>query len=235
MREVVIDTETTGLSHKNGDRIIEVGCVELINHVATNNFLQFYCKVDKKISESAQKITGITNGFLSNKKTFGNHCDEFLNFINNDPLIIHNADFDVGFLDAEFKIASSTYPSISEICEVKDTLTIARDKFPGQRNSLDALSRRFDINGYDRSFHGALLDANILADVYSNLTGGQSKINFVNNFETESKEEDKQESKNLSNDFEITKVVTSEDDLILHSDRLQEIEKKIGKKAIWNS
>ena len=101
MREIVIDTETTGLSHKTGDRVIEVGCVELINHVATNNSLQFYCKVEKKISETAQKITGITNNFLSDKKDFSYHCKEFLNFIDNDPLIIHNADFDIGFLNNE--------------------------------------------------------------------------------------------------------------------------------------
>jgi exonuclease, DNA polymerase III, epsilon subunit family len=99
MREVVIDTETTGLSHKAGDRIIEVGCVELVNHVATNNSLQFYCKVDKEISESAKKITGITSKFLSDKKTFAEHCDKFLGFVDNDPLNIHNADFDVGFLN----------------------------------------------------------------------------------------------------------------------------------------
>ena len=101
MREIVIDTETTGLSHKTGDRIIEVGCVELINHVATKNSLQFYCKVDKEISEGAQRITGITNKFLSDKKHFNDHCDEFLKFVNNDPLIIHNADFDVGFINNE--------------------------------------------------------------------------------------------------------------------------------------
>ena len=150
-------------------------------------------------------------------------------------MVIHNADFDVGFLDAELKIASSTYPSISEICEVKDTLAIARNKFPGQRNSLDALSKRFDINGYDRSFHGALLDANILADVYSNLTGGQSKINFANNFDADLQEENKKQARDFSNDFEITKIITSEEDQLLHSKRLEEIEKKTGKKTLWNS
>ena len=104
MREVVIDTETTGLSHKSGDRVIEVGCVELINHITTNNFLQFYCRVDKQISKNAQKITGITNNFLNNKKKFSDHCDDFLKFIDNDRLIIHNADFDVGFLNNELSI-----------------------------------------------------------------------------------------------------------------------------------
>ena len=234
-RHIVLDTETTGLEVEKGHRIIEIGGVVMNGRKKTSETFHVYINPQREIDKEAQKVHGISNEDLQDKPIFSEIAKDLLEFIDGSTLVIHNADFDVGFLDAEFKIASSTYPLISEICEVKDTLTIARDKFPGQRNSLDALSRRFDINGYDRSFHGALLDANILADVYSNLTGGQSKINFVNNFETESKEEDKQESKNLSNDFEITKVVTSEDDLILHSDRLQEIEKKIGKKAIWNS
>ena len=135
MREVVIDTETTGLSYKSGDRIIEVGCVELINHVATNNSLQFYCKVDKEISESAQKITGITNRFLSDKKSFADHCDELLSFINIDPLIIHNADFDIAHINNELSIAGKE--KITKI-NVIDTLDIARNKFPGSSISLDA-------------------------------------------------------------------------------------------------
>ena len=115
MREVVIDTETTGLSHKTGDRVVEVGCVELINHVATTKSLQFYCKVDKKISESAQKITGITNKFLNDKKNFSDHCTEFLKFLNNDPLVIHNADFDIGFINNELK---NVFEAISRFLEL---------------------------------------------------------------------------------------------------------------------
>ena len=232
---IVLDTETTGLDVEKGHRIIEIGGVVMNGRKKTSETFHVYVNPQREIDKEAQEVHGISNEDLQDKPLFSEIAEDLLQFIDGSTLVIHNADFDVGFLDAELKIASSTYPSISEICEVKDTLAIARDKFPGQRNSLDALSRRFDINGYDRSFHGALLDANILADVYSNLTGSQSKINFVNNFEVESKEEDKQKPKNLSNNFEITKVVTSEDDLVLHSDRLEEIEKKIGKKAIWNS
>tara|TARA_B100000963_G_scaffold281369_1_gene249854 strand:- start:180 stop:893 length:714 start_codon:yes stop_codon:yes gene_type:complete len=234
-RHIVLDTETTGLEVEKGHRIIEIGGVVMNGRKKTSETFHVYVNPQREIDKEAQEVHGISNEDLQDKPLFSEIAEDLLQFIDGSTLVIHNANFDVGFLDAELKIASSTYPSISEICEVKDTLAIARDKFPGQRNSLDALSRRFDINGYDRSFHGALLDANILADVYSNLTGGQSKINFVNNFEVESKEEDKQKPKNLSNNFEITKVVTSEDDLVLHSDRLEEIEKKIGKKAIWNS
>ena len=234
-RHIVLDTETTGLDVEKGHRIIEIGGVVMNGRKKTSETFHVYVNPQREIDKEAQEVHGISNEDLQDKPLFSEIAEDLLQFIDGSTLVIHNANFDVGFLDAELKIASSTYPSISEICEVKDTLAIARDKFPGQRNSLDALSRRFDINGYDRSFHGALLDANILADVYSNLTGGQSKINFVNNFEVESKEEDKQKPKNFSNNFEIIKVVTSEDDLILHSDRLEEIEKKIGKKAIWNS
>ena len=122
MREVIIDTETTGLSYKTGDRVIEVGCVELVNHMPTKNFLQFYCKVDKKISESAKKITGITNSFLSDKKEFSENCDNFLSFISNDTLIIHNADFDIGFINNELTLIGK-----SKIAnKVIDTVSLAR-------------------------------------------------------------------------------------------------------------
>ena len=171
---------------------------------------------------------------IRDRPIFSEIAEDLLEFIDGSTLVIHNADFDVGFLDAEFRIASSTYPSISDICEIKDTLAIARNKFPGQRNSLDALSKRFEINGYDRSFHGALLDANILADVYSNLTGGQSKINFANKFEADLKKEDKKQKSKLLNNLEITKIVTSKEDELLHSKRLKEIEEKIGKKVLWD-
>ena len=200
----------------------------------TTETFHVYLNPQREIDKEAQEVHGISNEDVQDKPLFSEIAEDLLEFIEGSTLVIHNADFDVGFLDAEFKIASSTYPSISEICEVKDTLAIARNKFPGQRNSLDALSKRFDINGYDRTYHGALLDANILADVYSNLTGGQSKINFVNKFEVDSKKEDKKQKSKLLNNLEITKIVTSEEDELLHSKRLKEIEEKIGKKVLWD-
>ena len=133
MREIVIDTETTGLSYKTGDRVIEIGCVELINHVATNNSLQFYCKVDKEISEGAQRITGITNKFLSDKKYFSDHCDELLKFIDNDPLIIHNADFDVGFINNELSLLGRSELSNPII----DTVSLARKVLNTRVANLD--------------------------------------------------------------------------------------------------
>ena len=233
-KHIVLDTETTGLEVEKGHRIIEIGGVVMNGRKKTSETFHVYINPQREIDKEAQAVHGISNEDLQDKPIFSEIAEDLLEFIDGSTLVIHYADFDVGFLDAEFRIASSTYPSISDICEIKDTLAIARNKFPGQRNSLDALSKRFEINGYDRSFHGALLDANILADVYSNLTGGQSKINFVNKFEVDSKKEDKKQKSNDFNNLEITKIVTSEEDELLHSKRLKEIEEKIGKKVLWD-
>ena len=234
-RHIVLDTETTGLDVEKGHRIIEIGGVVMNGRKKTSETFHAYINPQREIDKEAQEVHGISIEDLQDKPLFSEIAEDLLEFIDGSTLVIHNADFDVGFLDAELKIASSTYPSISEICEVKDTLVIARNKFPGQRNSLDALSKRFDIGDYDRTFHGALLDANILADVFSNLTGGQSSINFASNNEPVIQEENNRQIKSLSNDFEITKIITSEEDQLLHSKRLEEIEKKTGKKTLWNS
>ena len=223
MREVVIDTETTGLSHKTGDRIIEVGCVELINHVATNNFLQFYCRVDKKISESAQKITGITNKFLSNKKIFSDHCDGFLKFIKNDTLIIHNAEFDMGFLNNELSLLGR--PGI--INPVTDTVSLARSVLNTRVANLDYLCRRFKIDLSERGLHGALLDSKLLAGVYLELKGGKqfsmnlSKGNRTNNDQKKTKEN------KIKN---IIKIKLSEEDIIVHKKMVSEIKDPVWKK-----
>jgi len=223
MREVVIDTETTGLSHKTGDRIIEVGCVELINHVATNNFLQFYCRVDKKISESAQKITGITNKFLSNKKIFSDHCDDFLKFIKNDTLIIHNAEFDMGFLNNELSLLGR--PGI--INPVTDTVSLARSVLNTRVANLDYLCRRFKIDLSERGLHGALLDSKLLAEVYLELKGGKqfsmnlSKGNRTNNDQKKTKEN------KIKN---IIKIKLSEEDIIVHKKMVSEIKDPVWKK-----
>ena len=175
MREIVIDTETTGLSYKTGDRVIEVGCVELINHVATNKSLQFYCKVDKEISDGAQRITGITNKFLSDKKYFSDHCDDLLKFIDNDPLIIHNADFDVGFINNELSLLGRSKLSNP----IVDTVSLARKVLNTRVANLDYLCRRFKVDLSERDLHGALLDSRLLAEVYLELTGGrQSSLVF---------------------------------------------------------
>tara|TARA_Y100001970_G_scaffold244784_1_gene311267 strand:+ start:22238 stop:22918 length:681 start_codon:yes stop_codon:yes gene_type:complete len=223
MREVVIDTETTGLSFKAGDRIIEVGCVELINHVATNNSLQFYCKVDKEISESAQKITGITNKFLSDKKSFADHCDELLNFIDNDPLIIHNADFDVGFLNNELLLIGKTALTNPII----DTVSLARSVLNTRVANLDYLCRRFKVDLSERDLHGALLDSQLLAEVYLELRGGkQFSMNLLkkDSLKTDITTTEEMNKKN------IIKFHPLEEDLGAHKKMVNELKDSIWKK-----
>jgi len=223
MREVVIDTETTGLNHKNGDRVIEVGCVELINHVATNKFLQFYCKVDKEISESAQKITGITNIFLNDKQNFSEHCDNFLNFIDKDPLIIHNADFDVGFINNELSIIGK--PVISN--PVVDTVALARKVLNTRVANLDYLCRRFKVDLSERDLHGALLDSRLLAEVYLELKGGkQFSMNLSKNNKTKTNPAPKKETHNNT----IIRFEALEEDVTLHKKTVSEIKEAVWKK-----
>ena len=223
MREVVIDTETTGLSHKNGDRIIEVGCVELVTHVVTNRFLQFYCKADKEISESAQKITGITNGFLSDKKNFLEHHEEFLVFIDNDPLIIHNADFDVGFINNELSLIGK--PAITN--PVLDTVALARKVLNTRVANLDYLCRRFKVDLSERDLHGALLDSRLLAEVYLELKGGKQ---FSMNLSKDNKTKTNQTSKKETNNKKIITFQALEEDVALHKKTVGEIKEAVWKK-----
>ena len=223
MREIVVDTETTGLSYKTGDRVIEVGCVELINHVATNNFLQFYCRVDKEISEGAQRITGITNRFLKDKKKFENHCDEFLKFIDMDTLIIHNANFDVGFINNELSLLGR--PVLSN--PITDTVSLARSVLNTRVANLDYLCRRFKVDLSHRDLHGALLDSRLLAEVYLELRGGkQFSMNLSKNNNKKNKEEKNKEI-NLRT---ITKFNPLEQDVELHKKMVNEINHSIWKK-----
>ena len=221
MREVVIDTETTGLSHKTGDRIIEVGCVELINHVSTNNFLQFYCKVDKEISETAQKITGITNRFLIDKKSFEENSKELLSFIKNDPLIIHNASFDIGFINNELSLLGM--PKI--LNPVIDTVSLARNVLNTRVANLDYLCRRFKVDLSERNLHGALLDSRLLAEVYLELRGGkQFSMNLDKNKKTEHVVIKDGENK------KIKKFISEEEDVSRHKKMVTEIKDSVWKK-----
>ena len=170
MREIVLDTETTGLSPDNGDRIVEIGCVELINHVPTNNTYQVYLNPEKNMDPGAEKVHGLTNEFLLDKPKFIEIVDSFLEFIGDSNLIAHNADFDINFLNSELVRAKKDKINNDRVV---DTLKIARSKFPGARNSLDALCKRFFVDNSNRSLHGALLDSELLAEVYLELVGGK--------------------------------------------------------------
>ena len=170
MREIVLDTETTGLSPDNGDRIVEIGCVELINHVPTSNTYQVYLNPEKDMDPGAEKVHGLTNEFLLDKPKFIEIADSFLEFIGDSNLIAHNADFDINFLNSELVRAKKDKINNDRVV---DTLKIARNKFPGARNSLDALCKRFFVDNSNRSLHGALLDSELLAEVYLELVGGK--------------------------------------------------------------
>lgn len=175
MRQIVLDTETTGISHEYGHRIIEIGCVEMIERRLTGNHYHVYLNPQREIDEGAFRVHGISTEFLQDKSLFKDIAEEFLSFIEGAELIIHNAPFDVGFLNAELKLMQ--WPkALHDHCGVCDTLELARAKHPGQRNSLDALCKRYDIDNSNRQLHGALLDAEILAAVYLAMTGGQAKL-----------------------------------------------------------
>ena len=229
---IILDTETTGLEVQQGHRIIEIGAVLLNDRKKSEEHFHSYLNPSRLIDEEASKVHGIMNEDLIDKPFFEEIAEEFLEFIDGSTLVIHNAAFDVGFLNNELKLASSKYPTLEEICEIEDSLAIAKDKFPGQRNSLDALATRFDISGYDRTFHGALLDANILADVYMSLTGGQSKFEF----DSESTESDITSSSSkeiLRKNIELISIKASQNDLDEHESRLADIEQRNSVQTIW--
>ena len=223
---IVLDTETTGLEVEQGHRIIEVGAVTLEDRKRTDLHFHSYLNPQRSIDEEAEKVHGLSMERLANEPEFSEIAESFLEFVEGNVLVIHNAGFDIGFLNAELKRASSNYPALEEICEIEDTLAMARSKFPGQRNSLDALANRFEISGYDRSFHGALLDANILADVYIHLTGGQSKFEFMSsNMNSNSDSEVSELSIDLDK-YPIPKIVVSQEDMLANDQRVAAINSK---------
>ena len=230
---IILDTETTGLEVKQGHRVIEIGAVLLNDRKKSEDHFHTYLNPSRLIDEEASKVHGITNSDLEDKPSFDEIAEEFIQFIEGSTLVIHNAPFDVGFLNNELQLASTSYPKIEDICEVEDSLVIARDKYPGQRNSLDALSKRFEINNYDRTFHGAMLDANILADVYFHLTGGQSKFEFESNHALDSGINDANSDLD-DTDIQIHSFNATEEDIKANQERINEIESKYEIRSIWN-
>ena len=223
---IVLDTETTGLEVEQGHRIVEVGAVTLANRKRTDLHFHSYLNPQRSIDEEAEKVHGLSIERLSNEPEFSEIAESFLEFVEGSILVIHNAAFDLGFLNAELKRVSSKYPALEEICDVEDTLLMARSKFPGQRNSLDALANRFEISGYDRSFHGALLDANILADVYIHLTGGQSKFEFMSANINSNSESDMSTLNIDLKKFPIPKIIVSKEDMLANDKRMTAINSK---------
>jgi len=176
MRQVVLDTETTGLAWERGHRVVEIGCLELIERRPTGRRFQRYLNPGRELDLGAQEVTGLTLEFLQDKPTFDQVAMEFLDFVRGAELLIHNADFDLGFLDNELSLLGEGYGRLRDHCAVIDTLGLARERFPGQRNSLDALCRRLGVDNAHRTLHGALLDAELLAEVYLAMTAGQGDL-----------------------------------------------------------
>ena len=224
---IVLDTETTGLEVDQGHRVIDIGAIVLKDRKKTNEYFQSYINPERLIDREAQEIHGISNEQLEKEPKFSEIAESFLEFVQDSVLIIHNAPFDLGFLNSELQRASSNYPRLEEICEIEDTLLLARKKFPGRRNRLDDLADRYEIEGYDRTFHGALVDANILADVYIHLTGGQIMLNFLSsNSKTSNQSNDEKESNNLL-DYSITQVTVSNEEMTAHKKKEDELRNKL--------
>ena len=176
MRQIILDTETTGLEPEQGHRIIEIGCVEVMNRRPTGRTYHQYINPEREIDAGAVDVHGLDNEFLSDKPVFADILSEFIEFVSDSELVIHNAPFDVGFINAEFARLGS--PPVESICQVLDSLQVARRQHPGQRNSLDALCRRYEVDNSRRELHGALLDAQLLAEVYLLMTGGQAALSL---------------------------------------------------------
>lgn len=179
MRQIVLDTETTGLDPAQGHRIIEIGALEVIGRKLTGRTFHVYINPQRVVEQEAIEVHGITNEFLQDKPVFAQIADEFLNFIEGAELVIHNAAFDVGFMDHEFALLRNGTGKTTDYCRILDTLMLAREMRPGQKNNLDALCRAYGIDNSNRTFHGALLDAELLADVYLMMTGGQTKLELA--------------------------------------------------------
>ncbi len=232
-RQVVLDTETTGFEYRQGHRIIEIGCVEVINRKLTGNNYQVYLNPEREIDQGAMEVHGITNEFLQDKPLFADIYQTLIEYLRGAELVIHNAVFDIGFLDAELiKIVDST-PKIEQICSVHDTLVEARKMFPGQRNDLDSLCKRYEIDNSHRELHGALLDAEILADVYLLMTGGQTALSLESDMKSENLSNQGTDSVDLS-DLVLPFVKPESVELKEHIEWLDSLDEKVDGKCVWS-
>ena len=229
VRQIVLDTETTGLEPEQGHRIIEIGCVEMMERRLTGNNFHQYLQPDRQIDAAAIEVHGITNEFLADKPRFQEVARDFLEYVRGAELIIHNAPFDVGFLDHELAMTPDAPVKIADLCQVTDTLVMAKRMHPGQRNSLDALCKRYAIDNSHRELHGALLDAEILADVYLRMTGGQALLS-LDNESCESGTGTAVEIRRLpERPWRLKVVPASAQELSAHEARLD----SMGEKCVW--
>lgn len=234
MRQVVLDTETTGLEPAAGHRIIEIGCVELVNRRLTKKHFHRYINPERAVEAGALEVHGIEDDFLARQPVFAGVAREFVEFVDGAELVIHNAEFDIGFINHELSQVEGVPDDIRERCSVLDTLGLARKLHPGQRNSLDALAKRYAIDNSMRELHGALLDAEILADVYLTMTGGQVSLSL----DAETAEGGASEVRVPSvNRTGLTLAVpsASDDELAAHEAMLERLREQAGGAVLWDS
>ena len=232
MRQIIVDTETTGLEPEQGHRIIEIGCVEVLNRRPTGKTFHRYIQPDREVDPGALEVHGITNEFLRNQPRFHEISAELIEFIAGAELVIHNAPFDVAFLDAELARLPGPARRVAHLCQVLDTLALARQRHPGQRNNLDALCKRYGVDNSNREFHGALLDARILLDVYLAMTGGQGALTLgdesANRVVVTSTSERAERPAG-----ELRIVIASDAELQMHERMLATLDKASGGRTLW--
>jgi DNA polymerase III subunit epsilon len=233
MRQLILDTETTGLNARTGDRILELGCVELVNRRLTGNNLHFYINPERESDPGALAVHGLTTEFLSDKPKFAEIADQFRDFVQGADLIIHNAPFDIGFLDAEFALLG--LPKVSTYCgEIIDTLARAKQMFPGKRNSLDALCDRFGISNAHRTLHGALLDSELLAEVYLAMTRGQESL-VIDMLGESHAGADANAPRVALDSLNLIVIAASDDEVAAHQSVLDGLDKAVKGTSVWRT
>jgi len=234
VRQIVLDTETTGLDAAQGHRIIEIGCVELVNRKLTGNHYHQYINPHREIDQGAIEVHGITSDFLADKPAFDAIAAAFIDFVQGAELVIHNAPFDIGFLNAELQRVSGVDTRVEDLCTVTDTLVMARAKHPGQRNSLDALCQRYTVDNSQRDLHGALLDAEILADVYLAMTGGQTTLQLSDSGAANDGQKQAEQIVRLpANRAALPVIKASPEERAAHEAQLQSIAAASGGRVVW--
>lgn len=234
MRQIVLDTETTGIDTKLGNRIIEIGCVEVIDRKVTGKRYQQYVNPGRDSEEGALEVHGITTAFLADKPLFADIVDDFLGFIRGAELVIHNAPFDVGFINHELNQLNQQNNHIANICSVLDTLVLAKKMHPGQKNSLDALCKRYYVDNSQRDLHGALLDAEILAETYLAMTGGQTMLSLGGSSDTLGNGLSISLPRAVTAEVEKLKIISpSAEEMNSHEERLAEINKMTDGACVW--
>ncbi len=232
VRKIVLDTETTGLEPAQGHRIIEIGCVEIINRKITDNTYHQYIQPDRESDEGAFEVHGISTEFLADKPRFHEIVDDFIHYIEGAEVVIHNAPFDVGFLDSELAKLKSSRGAMKDHCQITDSLVMARKKHPGQKNNLDILCKRYEVNNTHRELHGALLDAELLAEVFLRMTGGQEMLALGRGADGGASQSNVSPIIRVdSNRPQLNILLASDDELKLHQARLE----ALGEACIWNN